>query len=351
MMSTPANADELSQILAAAFARKEKVGAVDLSALNRVVEHKPEDMTVTAQAGITLAALQSELAKHNQWLAVDPPQPERLTLRELTDTNASGPRRFGCGTIRDYLLGIQVALADGTLIRAGGKVVKNVAGYDLGKLFIGAHGSLGVVTELTFKLRPLPELERFVSAQFESETEAERILECVLDSELTPTVLDLHNMGENPTPHVVAYSPLPAPSSRGEGEERLAADAADSSAGSVSGKVLTLVLGFAGSREETEWQVAKAGEFGLAAPGSLEHEAKFWLAQTPVSRVSVLPSKLMAVVRGLGGAPFVARAGNGIVYHRGVTASSDDRLPIKLMRRLKDTFDPRHILPELPMNL
>ncbi len=315
MNPAPANAGELSRLLAAAFARGEKAGAVDLGALNQVLEHAPEDMTVTAQSGITLAALQTELAKHQQWLAIDPPQPEKFTLGELINSNASGPRRFGCGTIRDYLLGIQVALADGTLIRSGGKVVKNVAGYDLGKLFIGAHGSLGMVTEVTFKLRPLPESEQFVSSQFESALDAERALESVFNSELTPIVLDLHNLS---TP---------------------------------AEKALTLVLGFAGTREEVEWQVAKAGELGVAESSSLEHEAGFWTAGLNASRVSVLPSRLMAAIRGIEGISFVARAGNGIVYHRGATGPAGPELPLKLMRRLKETFDPRRILPEVPLNL
>src|ERR1700761_4371295 len=103
--------------------------------------------------------------------------------------NLSGPRRFGYGTIRDYVIGMTVALADGTLIHSGGKVVKNVAGYDLMKLFIGAHGSLGVVVEVNFKLRPLPELERFAQVQCASLEKDGEVIEDVIKSELTPVVL------------------------------------------------------------------------------------------------------------------------------------------------------------------
>ena len=120
-------------------------------------------MTATVETGITLAEFQRQTGKCGQWLAIDPPNPETATIADIINDNTSGPRRFGCGTIRDYLIGLTVVLADGTIIHSGGKVVKNVAGYDLMKLFVGAQGTVGVVVEATFKLRPLPESEQFVS--------------------------------------------------------------------------------------------------------------------------------------------------------------------------------------------
>src|SRR5581483_2142864 len=107
MIPEPSNAAQLAQILAAAFARKEKIQGVELRALNRIVEYTPEDMTVTVESGLTLAALQTELGRHRQWLPLDPPGPQQLTISDLINTNASGPRRFGYGTIRDYLIGIK----------------------------------------------------------------------------------------------------------------------------------------------------------------------------------------------------------------------------------------------------
>jgi FAD/FMN-containing dehydrogenase len=313
MILKPSNIEQLSQALAQASARKEKVERVELNALNRVVEHTAEDMTVTVEGGVTLTALQGELAKHRQWLAIDPPNPGQLTISDIINANASGPRRFGYGTIRDYLIGIKVVLADGTVINSGGKVVKNVAGYDLMKLFIGGQGSLGVTGEATFKLRPLPELEQFVQAQCESLEKAGQLIEAVIKSELTPTVLDLHKL-------------------------------------STSGvQLLTVVMGFAGTREEVEWQLAKAAELGFNEPASVDYEAKFWAGSTSSNRMSVLPSTLVGVIRGLGDAPFVARAGNGIIYHRGTPVPRKDVLPLQLMRRVKDAYDPNHILPELPL--
>src|SRR5438552_3360089 len=107
-------------------------------------------MTVTVETGLTLAALQARLAERGQWLPIDPPNPQTATLADILNANGSGPHRFGFGTIREHLLGLTVALADGRLIHSGGKVVKNVAGYDLCKLFVGSHGTLGVAVEATF---------------------------------------------------------------------------------------------------------------------------------------------------------------------------------------------------------
>jgi len=313
MIPEPSNAAQLAQILAAAFARKEKIQGVELRALNRIVEYTPEDMTVTVESGLTLAALQTELGRHRQWLPLDPPGPQQLTISDLINTNASGPRRFGYGTIRDYLIGIKIALADGRIINSGGKVVKNVAGYDLAKLFIGSHGSLGVVIETTFKLRPLPEMEKFVQAPCQSLDQADEFIEAVIKSEITPIVLDLHKLSS-------------------------------SAAGS-----LTIVLGFAGTREEVEWQLAKVAGLGINQPSSTDYEMAFWAGASPVQRLSVLPSKMIAAIRGLNDTPFIARAGNGIVYHRGAPAPRLAELPLELMQRVKDAYDPNHILPGLPL--
>ncbi len=155
------------------------------------VDHIPEDMTVTVAAEVTLAVLQDQLRARGQWLPIDPPAPDQLTIRVLLDGNASGPRRYGYGTIREHLLGLQVRLADGQVIRAGGRVVKNVAGYDLCRLFVGARGTLGTILEATFKVRPLPEAEIVLARSFPSLEEAGACLEAMVASELTPVVLDL----------------------------------------------------------------------------------------------------------------------------------------------------------------
>lgn len=144
----------------------ERVGLLlDLHALNGVLEHNPGDLVVRAQAGMALAALQAQLAAHGQQLGLDPPEPA-ATLGGIVATNASGPRRLRYGTVRDLLIGITVVLADGTLASSGGKVVKNVAGYDLAKLYTGSYGTLGVVVETVWRLHPLPAHRRVVTGPY-----------------------------------------------------------------------------------------------------------------------------------------------------------------------------------------
>jgi len=125
--------------------------------LTAMEEFSPADMVVTAQAGRTLAALQKTLAEQGQWIPLDAPNPDRATLGGIVATNAQGLYRPAFGAPRDRLLGVRVVMADGSRIRGGGKVVKNVAGYDLCKLFAGSWGTLGLITEVTFKTGPLPE--------------------------------------------------------------------------------------------------------------------------------------------------------------------------------------------------
>ncbi|MEW9531540.1 FAD-binding oxidoreductase [Microbispora sp. NPDC049125] len=138
---------------------------VDTCCLNQIVEHEAGDLVVRVQAGVTLEALAEALAAEGQELALDPPLPGG-TVGGLLATAVAGPRRFRYGTARDLLIGITVVLADGTVAKSGGKVVKNVAGYDLGKLFTGSYGTLGVVVDATFRLHPLPAARAWVVAGF-----------------------------------------------------------------------------------------------------------------------------------------------------------------------------------------
>lgn len=129
---------------------------LSLRRLDQVLEHAWGDMTATVEAGCTIATLQQTLAKRGQRLALDPLWPDDATVGGVLATADSGPLRAAFGPPRDLVLGVTVALADGTLARSGGKVVKNVAGYDLPKLFTGSFGTLGVITQATFRLHPLP---------------------------------------------------------------------------------------------------------------------------------------------------------------------------------------------------
>jgi glycolate oxidase FAD binding subunit len=158
--------------------------------LDRIQEHAWADMTVIAEAGCRVADLQQALAKHGQHLALDPLWPERATIGGILSTNDSGTLRLRYGSLRDLVIGITVALPDGTLAKSGGKVVKNVAGYDLAKLFTGALGTLGVIVEAIFRLHPLPRQTR--SLTFSGTPAAlNQLLLAILASRLTPTGLQL----------------------------------------------------------------------------------------------------------------------------------------------------------------
>jgi glycolate oxidase FAD binding subunit len=166
--------------------------ACDTTALARVLDYPARDMTITAQAGITVAALRAELAKEGQWLPVDVPAPERATLGGAVAVNASGPRRYGYGTLRDYVIGISFVTDDGAEVKAGGRVVKNVAGYDLMKLQIGALGTLGVVTQLTLKVKPKPEASAAVLFGCDSPALA-GVLDLLAASKTRPVAVELLN--------------------------------------------------------------------------------------------------------------------------------------------------------------
>lgn len=166
--------------------------AVALQGLNQVIDYPARDMTITAQAGIRVGDLQQLLASEQQRLPVDVPRADAATLGGILATNTSGPRRYGYGTLRDYVIGISVINDKGEEIKAGGRVVKNVAGYDLCKLFIGSLGTLGVITHVTLKLRPRPEETALVILSC-PEDGLDAVLDKLHASQTRPAILDLLN--------------------------------------------------------------------------------------------------------------------------------------------------------------
>ena len=141
---------------------------LDLGRLNRVLDFQPEDLTVTVEAGIPLTTLQTALAKGGMFLPLEAPLPHRATIGGILAASPSGPRRFAYGLPRDWLIGISVVSAGGIETKAGGKVVKNVTGYDLNRLYTGSLGTLGVIIEATFKIAPLPAHSQVLAASFGS---------------------------------------------------------------------------------------------------------------------------------------------------------------------------------------
>ncbi|HET6149811.1 MAG TPA: FAD-binding oxidoreductase [Polyangia bacterium] len=156
------------------------------SALDRVVEHAPLDQIVTVECGVRLAALQQALAAHGQMLALDPPWAERATVGGIVASNAFGARRTRYGSVRDLIIGISFVRADGTLARAGGKVVKNVAGFDLAKLLTGSLGTLGLIATATFRLHPLPESSATVYFPDGAAADVRRVIAAARAAQLEP---------------------------------------------------------------------------------------------------------------------------------------------------------------------
>jgi glycolate oxidase FAD binding subunit len=164
--------------------------------LNRLLEHEAGDLTVTVEAGIRLSALNEALAEHGQMLALDPPGDP--TIGAAIAGDLFGPRAYRYGRMRDLLLGVTVALADGTLANSGGKVVKNVAGYDLAKLFCGSHGRLGLIARASLRLHPVPETSRTLVVDVSGAADAQALVRTVSHSQLEPSAVDLVWNAERP---------------------------------------------------------------------------------------------------------------------------------------------------------
>jgi len=162
---------------------------VSTARLNRVLEHAWADLTVTVEAGCTIETLQQTLARHGQRLAVDPLWPDKATVGGILSTNDSGALRLRFGALRDLIIGVTIALPDGTLASSGGKVVKNVAGYDLPKLVTGAFGTLGVITHAVFRLHPLPHNTRSFSIPTPTPAATCQLILAIQNSKLAHTAL------------------------------------------------------------------------------------------------------------------------------------------------------------------
>lgn len=167
--------------------------SLSLEKYNGIVEHAVGDMIVTVKSGTRFKELQASLAEHNQMISLDPSWPEFATIGGVIAANDSGAKRLGYGSARDAVIGMKIIYPDGKVIRTGGKVVKNVAGYDMNKMFIGAMGTLGVISEITFKLRPVPKYTSLALLSFpDGNLEGVRSFAVkLLDSMMEPISLEL----------------------------------------------------------------------------------------------------------------------------------------------------------------
>ena len=164
---------------------------ISTSRLNRILEHEPSDLTVVVEAGITLGTLQEELGERGQFLPLDPPLPDRATIGGILSANSSGPIRAQFGAIRDRLIGIKVVNPNGDVTKGGGKVVKNVSGYDMNKLYTGSLGTLGIIVEAAFKLSPLFKQTRTLVVSCKTPAEAGALANGLRGAEVTPVALQL----------------------------------------------------------------------------------------------------------------------------------------------------------------
>lgn len=293
---------------------------VDTRALDRVVDYPAADMTITVEAGITLTTLRDVLSAEKQRLLIDAPQADRATLGGIFATNTSGPRRFGAGRPRDQIIGVSFVTSDGELVKGGGRVVKNVAGYDLPKLMTGSMGSLGVICQLTLKVRPKPEASTLVWVGLPGVDAVGAALDRLSHSETRPIAVELLNGPAS----VTVGGPL-----------------------GLSGSGWTLVVGIEDNARSVAWQVERLG-VELAARSDwavLENEATtpLWsaLENFPAEGAGVLafvanlrPSSVAAFAAGLDPAQWSvqAHAGNGIVRAHGLGERTLEELAAELDR-------------------
>ena len=323
---------------------------LSLEKFQRIVEHAWQDMTVTVETGVTIATLQRELAKQRQRLPLDALWPERSTVGGVIAANDSGALRLRYGSIRDLILGVTVVLANGTIARSGGRVVKNVAGYDLPKLFAGSFGTLGIITEVTLRTYPLPHSFRTISVQFTDLVNANQYMMAIADTSLVPTGLQLR----------VATGQSPIVDVRFEGlEEGITAQIGKATTLASSGKIVTTSEDVWSKREEL-WSAdesAMVGKFSVLPSRIGEcmnviasHCDSFAAISQSLGlglcRIMIKDSKallaLRAVLRPISGTFTVLHA--PLEIRRGVDSFDDPGTAHPLMVRIKQRFDPRGIL-------
>jgi glycolate oxidase FAD binding subunit len=319
--------------------------ACDTTALSGVIDYPARDMTVTVQAGVTLAALRAVLAKEGQWLPVDVPEPDRATLGGAVAANAGGPRRYGYGTLRDYVIGISVVTDDGVEVKAGGRVVKNVAGYDLMKLHIGALGTLGVVTQLTLKVKPKPEARAAVAFGCDAAALA-GVLDLLAASKTRPVAVELLNRAA-----WAAAGLAPAPAA-----DWVVVVGFEEKAAAVKWQVSALLAELTAVPARDATELADTAALDALAALQVRPESRF------IGRLSVLPSKLAEAVRSRAGLVH-AHALTGVVWLHAddappegaavvrCPAAQKAALPVwgaprsdwELMRHIKRTLDPDNV--------
>ncbi len=330
----PGTAEEVASVLRLAHAERLRVlpvgnsSQLDLGApcpeadltlclrrLNRLRQYEPADLTASVDAGLTMAELSAALSAHRQWLPLGVPRPDRATVGGALATNTSGPFRVFYGAARDLVIGMRFATAEGKLVKSGGMVVKNVAGYDMAKLLIGSLGTLAVITDVNFKVFPHPTTETTVLT-FRSLADALEARSALLKSVVSPLALDLLDAAaaalvENAAPHAlpggefllaIAYGGVESVVQRCRREVVALGQAARSEAS----------VNLAGEQEQRFWAAIcdLPATFSATDPGSVRLKLSCALQEMrPLLELVLVPPRPASTETAL-----VARAGSGISY-------------------------------------
>ena len=319
---------------------------VDVAGMDRVLDHQAGDLIVETQAGARLSEVQAAVGKEGQRLVLEETVPGASVGGTLA-TNASGPQRVLVGTARDLLIGITVVRADGVVAKAGGRVVKNVAGYDLGKLMIGSFGTLAVVTEALFRLHPEPAVQRWVSVEVDGPAAAHDAVQSVVHAQVVPAAVEVDQPLEGPGTVTVLLG------GKAEG---------------VEGRVRT-TRELLGAHADVAEQPPAGWSSYPWQPG--ETGLKLSCVLSGLREVLATAREVGASVRGSGGTgvlhaavPDATRAADAVerlraacARHQGAAVVVDAPPEVKqavdvwgpvpalaLMRRVKDQFDPDHRL-------
>ncbi|MCR4411641.1 MAG: FAD-binding oxidoreductase [Thermoguttaceae bacterium] len=284
---------------------------LSLAGLERLVDYPARDLTITVEAGMTLATLAEHLAAEGQQLPVDVPYPDRATVGGAVATGAGGPRQYRWGTLRDYVIGLSAVDGCGTLFSAGGRVVKNAAGYDLCRLLTGSLGSLAVIVQVTLMVKPRPQCSALAACPIPDWDTAEHLLAGLVRTQTLPSAIEL--LAGPAWRDAPSLGPLPA------------------------GAVAWLAVGFEGTDAEVRWMLARLraewGETGATVAATLlDRQADpLWKALTEfrqpgperiadgscAAEIRVLPGHVVETVRRVlkidGIASILAHAGNGVV--------------------------------------
>jgi glycolate oxidase FAD binding subunit len=324
--------------------------------LDRVLGHQHGDLTASVEAGATIADLNRELARHGQWLPVDPSFDD-ATVGGTIAANDSGPLRHRHGTARDLLIGVHLAMTDGRLVKAGGNVVKNVAGYDLGKLMSGSCGTLAAIVGATFKLAPLPASSATMLAGFREPAALARAVAAVSASQLEPAAFDVH-----------VFIPSRSVGTAGRAPEPAASGSATPASGVSQAPAYQLLVQFASTAEAVQAQMGEARRLldadqyavsgfsrtGDAVSGSSEaaagtldqtdawrgHRDLVWAPPGAVIRLSWMPASLPSVLTlvddiGRSGARSVALAGRASVGAGFVRVDAEPSIQVNAIELLR----------------